>query len=233
MKKSTVALTVWYAVAVLVFVSGIFSLDSKHNFFDIASKSAEFAVLAAGLFSVLLVRDQLVAQEKQLQENHQQMVDDHHWKTIVSYHELFRDGVPSESIRKPMYDFAVQKGFIKCFDDLGDPMPAKVLAECISDTDARQIIRPYLDEFEKFCGAVNAGIVNENYALSLQGTRVIRNFTVFKGLIKHFQRANGLAYVELEKLATKWAIQRRIEEQSRRNEAGVGPGTNTRIRDPM
>jgi hypothetical protein len=79
---------------------------------------------------------------------------------------------------------------------------------------------------------VNAGIVNEAYALYLQGTRVIRNYTVFEDLIKHFQRGNGLAYVELEKLATKWAMKRRIDDHARRSSLGVGAGTETRIVGP-
>lgn len=232
MKRSTILLALWYAGAVVVFIVGLFSRGTSHDFFDVATKSSEFAVLAAGLFSVLLVRDQLVAQEEQLQENHQQMVDDHQWKTIVSYHELFGQGIPNEDTRKAMYDLAVANDFIDCFDDLGKPMPANALQACINTSEMRQITRPYLDDFEKFCGAVNAGIVNEDYARSLQGTRVVRNFTVFKELIRHFQIANSRAYVELEKLAMKWDEQRKNEEKSARDHTGIGPGTGTRIRNP-
>ncbi|KRB42624.1 hypothetical protein ASD82_08175 [Rhodanobacter sp. Root179] len=184
------------------------------------------------MFSVLLIRDQLIAQKKQLEDNHQQMVDDHKWKTIVSYHQLFSGGVPDENIRKPMYDLATQCDFIDCFDDLGAKMPTAVFDKCVKESELRQVIRPYLDEFEKFCGAVNSGIVNEVYALSLQGTRIIRNYTVFEDLIKHFQRGNGLAYVELEKLATKWAMKRRVDHEANVFALGVGSGTDTKIRSP-
>jgi hypothetical protein len=221
-----------YGLAAALFVGGVIAKHLGYNYYEETTKAAEMLVLGSGLFSVFLVRNQLIAQEKQLQANFQQQMDDHRWKTFVSYHELFADGIPCESMREKMYGFAKSHGFIEAFDDMGTCMPEKALQQCIADSDSRQIVRPYLDEFEKFCGAINSQIVNEEYARSLQGTRVIRNYAVFEPLIKHFQKGNPMAYVELEKVAMKWSMQRRVEEQAARQGMGVGTGTNTVINGP-
>jgi hypothetical protein len=222
----------WYAGAALLFVAGVLLRSKNHQFYEIASKAAELIVLAAGLFSVLLVREQLIAQEEQLNENHQQMVADHKWKTYISYHQLFGGGVPPESVHKPMYALATEHNFIQNFDEMGQEMPEAALRGCIDDIGMRQVIRPYLDEFETFSAAVNAGIVDEEYARTLEGSRVIRNFTVFRALIKHLQRGHPMAYVELEKLANKWAERKAREEDDKRSHSGAGSGTHTRIEGP-
>lgn len=223
----------WFGVAGVLFVIGVISRHTTYDAYDILSKAAELLVLGAGLFSVLLVRDQLRAQEQQLRENHQQLVDDHKWKTIISYHQLFSKSIPPEELREKVYKLATEEGFIHCFDDLGTSLPEPIYQKCVVQSSPWiQIIRPYLDAFEEFSGAVNAGIVNESYAMSLQFTRVVRNFTVFERLIRHFQECNGRAYVEFEKLCARWSIQRQIEESSRLATKGVGAEPSSKIRGP-
>lgn len=222
----------WFILAALCFAAGAWTKGSEHDYYEVLSKAAELLVLGAGLFSVLLVRDQLRAQEQQLKENHQQLMEDHKWKTIVSYHQLFAHGIPVEPLRKGVYDMATDMKFIGCFDDLGKPMPEDIFQECLKDSNMIQHIRPYLDAFEEFSGAVNAGIVNESYAMSLQYTRVVRNFTVFERLIRHFQQCNGRAYKEFEKLSTKWSLMRRAEEASHLQNFGVGADKSTRVAAP-
>lgn len=225
-------IVLWYVLAGFVFLLGVILREAHHAVYEVTTKTAELIVLAAGLFSVLLVREQLIAQEKQMNENHSQLLADHKWKTFVSYHQLFHGGIPCEEKRIKMYTFATDNKFIKCFDDLGTPMPTEALDKCINETAAWDVVRPYLDEFERFCAAVNAGIIDESYALSVEGTRVIRNFTVFEHLIKHLQHPNGRAYVEIEKIAQKWAMMRRLENEEWKQQIGVGTGTGTRIDGP-
>jgi hypothetical protein len=218
--------------AALLFLVGVLLKGRHPQIYEVTTKATELIVLAAGLFSVLLVREQLIAQEEQMSENHKQLLADHQWKTYVSYHQLFSEGAVSEAVRQPMYDFATEHGFINCFDDLGTPMNRNALELCINETAAWGIVRPYLDGFERFCAAVNGGIIDDAYAMGIEGTRVIRNYTVFEHLIKHIQTSNSRAYLELDKLAQKWAMLRRVKTLERKQHEGIGPGTDTRIECP-
>ena len=40
-------------------------------------------------------------------------------------------------------------------------------------------MREYLNDFEEFCGAIRAGVVNENYARELEGDRTINAYFAF------------------------------------------------------
>lgn len=217
-------------VVALLFAAGVYFRGSQ-DAYSIFIKAAELVVLTAGLASLSLLRRQLQAQRVQLQKQQQQMELDHQWRTYLSYHELF-PSIPPDDIRNEMYDLAKKLNFDDYFDDFGKPMPKDALEAIVGSCDYRRIVRAYLDEFEKFCGAIRAGIVDNGYAYSLQNTRVIRNFTVFQALIKQWQTGNLMAYSELEKVALAWSVQRSAADDSYRSQFGVGSGSTPRISLP-
>lgn len=191
-------------------------------------KGAELFVWAAGLLSVLLVRKQLHAQERQLEAHRIQQDDafaqlqaDHEWKCYAFYHQHFSD-VPSEGIRVALYQLAgdPDHGFIGCFDGRGVPLPDSVVQHLIGSESERNLIRPYLDCFEIFCGAINAKLVHEDYAFTLQATRIIRNFAVFSPLIDHYKVTVPTAYCEFIRVASRWRIKLAIAEAG--NVEGLG-----------
>jgi len=228
------AIVAMFGVAAALFVGGIVCRHYNVSLaYETATKAAELIILSGGFISILLVRNQLSAQERQLRENRAQMISDHRWKTFISYHQLFPDSFPPAPLRASMYTFAKDHGFRDHFDAYGKAMPEDALKKCINDSEMWEIFRPYLDCFERFCGAVNAGMIDEAYAMTLERTRVIRNFTVFEELIKHLQKDHPNAYVELTKLASKWAMQLRLEIFEAQSQLGAGAGTKTRIDSPI
>lgn len=229
-------------ILITILIATLFSAAIYHrngqDTYSILVKAAELVILTAGLASLSLLRKQLEAQrvqlrrqEEQMRKQQEQMRHDHQWRTYLTYHELF-PSIPPDDIRNKMYDLARELKFDHHFDNFGKPMPEEALKAIVESCDHRRIVRAYLDEFEKFCGAIRAGIVDDNYAYSLQNTRVIRNFTVFHALIKRWQAGNLMAYTELEKVATAWSLQRASADQSYRDQFGVGSGSTPRIRLP-
>ncbi|QBL43472.1 DUF4760 domain-containing protein [Stenotrophomonas maltophilia] len=218
-------------LAVLAFVSfglGVWLTAYQTQFF----KGAELLMYTAGLFSILLVRRQLWAQEQQNGRSLQQLIDDHKWKTHCSYHQHF-PSVPPESVRLDAYKVAEEIGFLSAFNDRGTSISEAVKQKILEKPDAWKVFRSYLDYFEEFCGAINAGLVDEGYAFSLQGTRVVRNFTVFEPLIKHYQSGAPTAYVELTKVAVRWKVQMNVVEMQNVSAMGIGNNGTTKLNGPV
>ncbi|WP_448123370.1 DUF4760 domain-containing protein [Stenotrophomonas riyadhensis] len=221
------------AAVVLAFVS--FSIGAFFpKRFDQAAcfKAAELFVWAAGLLSVLLVRRQLHAQEvilsahkTQQDEAFDQLQRDHSWRCYAFYHQHFADN-PSEPIRNAVYKLAQAEGtgFIECFNGRGRPIPDAALQAIIGSSHEWDCVRPYLDDFETFCGAINAKLVDEDYAFSLQATRVIRNYTVFEPLINEYKKDTPTAYCEFFKVAYRWKM--RLLPSEGRDVEGLGVDGN-------
>ena len=196
-------------LAFLSFVVGGFVL---HKYQVALFKAAELFVWAAGLISILLVRKQLRAQEvileahrQQQEQAFEQLLADHKWKCYAFYHQHFSE-VPSEDLRRQVYNLAQtgQHPFVDCFNGRGRTMPYASLQEIRGNKSEWEFIRPYLDCFEVFCGAINAKLVDEDYAFSLQATREVRNYAVFESLIDIYKTDSPTAYCEFYKVAYRW-----------------------------
>lgn len=206
-------------VAVAMFGVGVAFPPAR----QIAFKGAELCVWSAGLFSVLLIRRQLWIQEQQATQTLEQLKIDHQWKTYESYHRHFAN-VPDRPTRDKLIDRLKQLGLIPCFKHRGSPIDddqVRLICECPEVFDD---IKASLDCFEAFCGAINAKLVDEDYAFSLQATRVVRHHTVFAPLIAELHKGSPSAYVELTKVATRWSIRQRATEG--RMVEGMGIGGN-------
>lgn len=215
------------ALSFVSFAIGVWQCHWQTQLF----KCAELLMYSAGLFSILLVRRQLWTQEKQNGRSLQQLIDDHKWKTHCSYHQHF-PSVPPEDVRAKAYSMAEEMGFLGAFDGRGISISEDVKRAILDSPEAWKVFRSYLDYFEEFCGAINAGLVDEGYASSLQGTRVVRNFTVFERLIKHYQDEAATAYVELTKVAVRWRLQMNVTEAGNVPAVGIGSNGTVKLNGP-
>lgn len=84
-----------------------------------------------------------------------------------------------------------------------------------------------MNDFEEFCGAINAGVVSETYARELEGSRTINAYFGFEEVIKlirdeevQHRQSEGehrdvhrKPYHELRKVAVVWKRRREAEYQ--------------------
>jgi hypothetical protein len=115
------------------------------------------------------------------------------WNRVLAYHEYFGD-IPSEGRVASLS---------ACLQRLGIPEPSS--GEPISTEDAKRLFEDegavlgadgvvfqkgqrvlcdYLNDFEEFCGAVNAGVLYEPYVRELEGSRTINAYFGFEEVIK-------------------------------------------------
>lgn len=155
------------------------------------------------------------------------------WNRVLSYHQYFselprRENVITLEACLARLDVATPT--------TSDPLKSKDIDAILNDTGtgrrARTICQGYLDDFEEFCAAVNAGITSERYAIDIEGSRVIRAFYGFEPLIRRLreQQDQALAalgaatrsgspmrskyYEELERVAKRWRRRREREHKT-------------------
>lgn len=114
------------------------------------------------------------------------------WNRVLSYHDYFGE-LPARVKVAELY---------RCFDRLGmqppsngQPLTKEQAAAILRDQGVKggdgvisrpggQVVREYLNDFEEFCGAINAGVVSESYVRELEGSRTINAYYGFEELIK-------------------------------------------------
>jgi len=204
--------------AALAFGAGAWNSEHRLVWF----KAAELCVWGAGLFSVLLIRRQLWIQEQQAANTLDQLVKDHQWRSYQSFHQHFSH-IPNEAVRQKLLQHMKNKGIMGCFKDRGHQIDSETFESIKEDEECMDVIRSALDCFEEFAGAVNAGLVDDSYAFSLQGSRTVRYRTAFDPVIRHMQQGSPTAYVELCKLAYRWSTAMNVDEI--RSVEGMGIGS--------
>ncbi len=135
------------------------------------------------------------------------------WNKVLSYHTFFGDLITPE-VLKALFVAADECGFkekLKKYEALDDAHVEKIMGDAEHDA----TVSCYLNEFEEFCTAVNAGVVDDEYAYKLEGARLIRVSTVFAKYI-HRCREDGISsrnlYAELEHRARRWNERKQDED---------------------
>lgn len=167
----------------------------------------ELAVIAFGLCSLLLVAEQIQQTAK--------------WNKLLSYHQFFGDLITTEMV-KDMLAVAETCGFKEAMNSV-QPMSLESRRALEDDLAAVKTVAAYLDEFEEFCAAVQAGVTDQEYAYTLEATRVIRAWTVFAPFIQS-QRASlrfSRCYLELERIGGAWRDRRETETKQKYAQDGV------------
>lgn len=135
------------------------------------------------------------------------------WNKVLSYHTFFGDLITPEILTSLMTtaDKCGFKDRLKNYETLEDAHVAAIL----SDAEHDAVVSCYLNEFEEFCTAVNAGVVDDEYAYKLEGARLIRVNTCFAKYIEKC-RTEGISsrrlYVQLEHRARLWNGRKQDED---------------------
>jgi len=86
---------------------------------------------------------------------------------------------------------------------------------------ASTLISRYLNDWEDFCGAISVGVVDENYARSMEGGRLIDAFFGYRKVIEEFREKHtkaqqstvdpnaastfaSVVFTELQDVAIRW-----------------------------
>ena len=239
----------WAAVIAGVVVFGVaglaaYSLEDVDRTIPNYVLIVQTAGIVLGLGSVLLLGLQLSAANKQaacsveqltlanqqascsveqLALTAKQLAQTAIWNKTLSYHQFFGDLVTRELADKVRV-VATKHKFDEAFTSLTAMSPT-ALTDLMADREAEGVISAYLDEFEEFCAAVKAGVVENSYAYGIEATRVIRAAVVFGPFILRARSGTkySRAYLELEDLGAQWQKRRHQEEEEARNANGIKP----------
>jgi hypothetical protein len=179
---------------------------------------SEPAFLAVGALSIILLWAQLRAASAQ---EHEENV----WKRIMCLHEHFKD-IPrlerSEPVRKYLLTTFPNRAPPSAYFPLTDDEVAKIMADRGDAGTARgdTLIYRYLNDWEDFCGAISVGVVDEDYARSMEGGRLIDAFFGYRKVIEAYREKHTkaqqsadpnaasafahVAYTELQDVAIRW-----------------------------
>lgn len=168
--------------------------------------------------------------------------NDTRWNGVLSYHDYFDElpvqqklndlykvlnvcSVEIPTLLKPLSEEDFQK-----IDAAAKPGSAETTA--LEGLRPRGVVRAYLNDFEEFAGAVEQGVVDEDYAYSLEGTRVLVAYFGFRAFIESDRKTDKeeeckmnlkgkdidflvpKSYLLLERLAKRW-LARRVDSDWR------------------
>jgi hypothetical protein len=171
--------------------------------------------------------------------------NDTRWNGVLSYHDYFDElpvqpkldnlykvlnicSVEIPTLLKPLSDEDFQK-----IETAAKPGSAETAA--LGGLRPRGVVRAYLNDFEEFAGAVEQGVVDEDYAYSLEGTRVLVAYFGFRAFIESDRKTDKeeckmnlkgkdidflvpKSYLLLETLAKRW-LARRVDSDWRLSQA--------------
>lgn len=168
----------------------------------VATKAAvvQTGAVVLGLFSIVLTALQVRVNAT--------------WNKVLSYHNHFGSLITPEVIEK-VKKVAIDRGFTDHLTE-GTTIPETIAAAILENADSESLIGCYLDEFEEFCGAINAGVVDNDYAYGLEGTRILRVWNIYKLFIKKCRESDGSSpyvYKQLEVVAHRWADRRQYDNK--------------------
>jgi len=224
-------LTTTAAVAALSF-AGHATLErfrTRGLAFEDRIKLAEMLFLALGLGTATVVR----AQMRQTAT----------WNRLLSYHQFF-DDIPAPHKVRALQEVLMRLGIsreVTRAAALTEAEVRKFLEDKPSDSNkgltARRVLQAYLNDFEELCAAVNAGVVEEEYARAIEGARVINTYFGYQRFIKsliaeelgqlealnrdpayrgpRIEKYRSKYYCDLKLVAIGWLQRREMEEAQR------------------
>lgn len=183
--------------------------------------------LAFGALSIVLLWAQLrVSTNQEREENI--------WKRVVCLNEHFHDG-PRLELTEAVREYLRELG-IHAPPSAHSPLTRKQAEEIEADQGnekrppAKVLIIRYLNDWEDFCGAIAVGVIDEEYAIEMEGARLIDAFFGYREAINIFRETRAAAhagkmsststgappfvnklYYEMQRIALKWH-KRRTDE---------------------
>jgi len=204
-------ITAFAFVVGAVMVWSIVGLPEEHQTPSSIAAIIQTGAIVVGLLSLVLIARQIRATATQTASSAA-------ISRALTYHQFFGDLITAE-IRQKMEAAATSCGF-KDARKSGEPMTQQAV-KCIKEDPGHDgVVASYLDEFEEFCGAIHAGLLDEDYAYGLEATRVIRTWKVFSPYVQatRLETSDHRTYIELERIADAW-LKRRADEDQRESDA--------------
>lgn len=198
-----------FCVAVVVGVV-IWMIPSEQRSVSAAMSVVQTGAVVVGLLSLVLIARQI--RTTAAQAAHTAAIN-----SALTYHQYFGDLITVQ-VRRQLSHVSNTCGFSDARKK-GEPMDDNAV-KCIKRSPNHDaVVAQYLDEFEEFCGAIHAKLLNEDYAYGLEATRIIRTWAVFKPYILATRKETEdfRTYVELERIAGSWTERRKAEDTKEAN----------------
>jgi hypothetical protein len=219
-RRQSAIVSAFVAVVVLACAIAIYRLPSADRTVPNITSILQLGLVAVGLISLLL----LAEQNRQIScGNAEQSKQTASWNKCLSYHNFFGDLITMQ-MSQALRGTTDACGFTSAMQNV-EPMSANSVEDVVRDDAHSRVCSSYLDDFEEFCAAVHAGVVDKEYAYTLEATRVIRAWIVYEPYITKRRSSvrYSRCYIELQRLAATW-IKRREEEEAKKNASeGVKP----------
>jgi|GEM_PF-2419146 len=220
----------WYermitGAAALILISGALAWWFGERNVTWAVRVAEPAFMGLGALSIILLWAQL--RVSNLQDEAENV-----WKRVVCYHNYFKElpqTARAEDLRKYFHELGIETP-PSAYRPLDETLVEQIWADkgTAERPPGRVVISRYLSDWEDFCGAISVGVVDEEYAREMEGTRVISAFYGYRAAINKMRQlqieeskartAAGSAppfankfFLELQRIATRWHVWRSEE----------------------
>lgn len=129
------------------------------------------------------------------------------WNRVTN-HQMLLGYLPGEELERAVL------GILTKYSAVRDTEISHQIAEKLYlDVDAFVAIKSYLNKYEHFCAAINAGAVDEEHAYALHSGRVVMVHDVYRNFIDVVRVKRGpMTYIEIERIAVRWRARRSREE---------------------
>lgn len=178
----------------------------------VQSVAALFGVV--GLFlvwrQVKVAARQLELSREQINLTVEQMRQQNRWNKINTQHMLL-SALPSTEAEREMWRIVE-----KYKDGESWTLPSEACSKLYDDIDAWLIVKNFVNCHERLCAAISANSLADDYAYSVHGAKIIDTHRIFQHYIDYTRKRKGNAtiFLELEKVATRWAVRAQKEQDS-------------------
>ena len=173
---------------------------------EISRDIVPIASLAIAFFGLLFIWIELKSATKTMEQTS-------NWNRINSTYTFF-NLESNTRIERELYREGTRLG-IKFMAELsGDE-----LEKLWNDNDCFVLAKEFLNDFESLCAAYQVGALDKNLAFHMYGTRVVKEYSVFKPLIHRLRnrfKDQGIL-IEIERTANEWS--ERLEKENAEIEA--------------
>jgi len=140
----------------------------------------------------------------------EQMRQQNVWNKIQTQHMLLSI-LPTPDVEREMLQ-VVQKYREKP----SWQFPQNACERLYADLNDWLIAKSYISAYERWCAAISANSVDEDYAYSVHGAKIVDAHRMFEHYIDFIRRKSNdfTLYIELQKVATRWADRAKREKAS-------------------
>jgi len=148
-------------------------------------------------------------QAVQLQLKVEQMRQQNEWNRINAQHILL-SALPSPAEERDLW-----KVIEEYVDKPSWQLPLSACDKLYDCLDDWVTIKNFINGHERLCAAISAHSLDEDYAYSVHGAKVMDTYRTFEHYIDYVRkkRRNASIYLELEKVASRW-MDRAEQEQA-------------------